>query len=167
MFPCLCCRVSFYIYSVDFDVFAIWHFAKDLCLLTLGEIMSLDILINSSLEIDNFRFSRYEYARSGTSVWTCLYPSKLALHFLAYFVLQPALIQPSDNQLSLADFDAVQVIGKGNGGVVRLVQHKWTAQFFALKVLMVFILLCLVYLKWNVEFDGCSCLIDMEKYIWE
>ncbi|KAL1563350.1 mitogen-activated protein kinase kinase [Salvia divinorum] len=47
----------------------------------------------------------------------------------------PALIQPSDNQLSLADFDAVQVIGKGNGGVVRLVQHKWTAQFFALKVI--------------------------------
>ncbi|KAL0345069.1 UNVERIFIED_CONTAM: Mitogen-activated protein kinase kinase [Sesamum radiatum] len=29
----------------------------------------------------------------------------------------PALIQPSDNQLSLADFDAVQVIGKGNGGI--------------------------------------------------
>ncbi|KAH6803181.1 MAP kinase kinase 2 [Perilla frutescens var. frutescens] len=47
----------------------------------------------------------------------------------------PTLIQPSDNQLSLADFDAVQVIGKGNGGVVRLVQHKWTAQFFALKVI--------------------------------
>ncbi|CAA2967679.1 mitogen-activated kinase kinase 2-like [Olea europaea subsp. europaea] len=47
----------------------------------------------------------------------------------------PALIQPSDNQLSLADFDAVQVIGKGNGGIVRLVQHKWTGQFFALKVI--------------------------------
>ncbi|KAK4391830.1 RNA cytidine acetyltransferase 1 [Sesamum angolense] len=49
----------------------------------------------------------------------------------------PALIQPSDNQLSLADFDAVQVIGKGNGGIVRLVQHKWTGQFFALKVLAI------------------------------
>ncbi|KAI3443602.1 hypothetical protein Pfo_000267 [Paulownia fortunei] len=47
----------------------------------------------------------------------------------------PALIQPSDNQLSLADFDAVQVIGKGNGGIVSLVQHKWTGQFFALKVI--------------------------------
>lgn len=47
----------------------------------------------------------------------------------------PTLITPSDNQLSLADFDAVQVIGKGNGGVVRLVQHKWTGQFFALKVI--------------------------------
>ncbi|XP_042052710.1 mitogen-activated protein kinase kinase 2-like [Salvia splendens] len=46
-----------------------------------------------------------------------------------------ALIQPSDNQLSLADFDVVQVIGKGNGGIVHLVQHKWTAQFFALKVI--------------------------------
>lgn len=48
----------------------------------------------------------------------------------------PSLIQPSDShQLSLADFDAVKVIGKGNGGVVRLVQHKWTGQFFALKVI--------------------------------
>ncbi|KAL2251072.1 UNVERIFIED_CONTAM: Mitogen-activated protein kinase kinase 2 [Sesamum indicum] len=47
----------------------------------------------------------------------------------------PSLVQPSDNQLSLADFDAVRVIGKGNGGIVRLVQHKWTGQFFALKVI--------------------------------
>ncbi|CAL5340638.1 unnamed protein product [Camellia sinensis] len=47
----------------------------------------------------------------------------------------PPLIQPSDNQISLADFDAIKVIGKGNGGIVRLVQHKWTGQFFALKVI--------------------------------
>ncbi|KAL0338923.1 UNVERIFIED_CONTAM: Mitogen-activated protein kinase kinase [Sesamum angustifolium] len=47
----------------------------------------------------------------------------------------PALVQPSDNQLNLADFDAIRVIGKGNGGIVRLVQHKWTEQFFALKVI--------------------------------
>lgn len=47
----------------------------------------------------------------------------------------PPLIQPSDNQLSLADFDAVKVVGKGNGGIVRLVRHKWTEQFFALKVI--------------------------------
>ncbi|CAK9144150.1 unnamed protein product [Ilex paraguariensis] len=46
-----------------------------------------------------------------------------------------SLIQPTDNQLSLADFDAIKVIGKGNGGIVRLVQHKWTGQFFALKVI--------------------------------
>ncbi|KAL7145249.1 hypothetical protein ABFS83_07G068100 [Erythranthe nasuta] len=36
----------------------------------------------------------------------------------------PALIQPSDNQLSSADFDEVQVISKGNGGIVRLVQQQ-------------------------------------------
>ncbi|KAF5962217.1 hypothetical protein HYC85_003426 [Camellia sinensis] len=48
--------------------------------------------------------------------------------------VQPPLIQPSDNQLSLADFDAIKVIEKGNGGIVRLVQHKWTSQFFALKM---------------------------------
>ncbi|KAL7136806.1 hypothetical protein ABFS83_10G054800 [Erythranthe nasuta] len=46
------------------------------------------------------------------------------------------LIQPSDdNQLSLADFDSVRFIGKGNGGTVSLVQHKSTGQFFALKVI--------------------------------
>ncbi|VFQ81340.1 unnamed protein product [Cuscuta campestris] len=47
-----------------------------------------------------------------------------------------SVIHPAeDNQLSLADFESIKVIGKGNGGVVRLVQHKWTGQFFALKVI--------------------------------
>lgn len=36
--------------------------------------------------------------------------------------------------MSLADVDTIKVIGKGNGGIVQLVQHKWTGQFFALKV---------------------------------
>ncbi|XP_056176881.1 mitogen-activated protein kinase kinase 2 isoform X3 [Syzygium oleosum] len=47
----------------------------------------------------------------------------------------PPLIKPTDNQLSLADIDTIKVIGKGNGGIVQLVQHKWTGQFFALKVI--------------------------------
>ncbi|KAJ1437156.1 Protein kinase domain, partial [Sesbania bispinosa] len=42
-------------------------------------------------------------------------------------------IRPTDNQLNLADIDTIKVIGKGNGGIVQLVQHKWTNQFFALK----------------------------------
>ncbi|GMH23345.1 hypothetical protein Nepgr_025188 [Nepenthes gracilis] len=44
-------------------------------------------------------------------------------------------IKPSDDQLSLADLDMIKVIGKGSGGTVQLVQHKWTSQFFALKVI--------------------------------
>ncbi|GAB4853761.1 serine/threonine protein kinase [Ancistrocladus abbreviatus] len=44
-------------------------------------------------------------------------------------------IKPSDDQLSLADLDMIKVIGKGSGGIVQLVQHKWTSQFFALKVI--------------------------------
>lgn len=48
---------------------------------------------------------------------------------------EPPLIKPSDNQLTLADMDMVKVIGKGNGGIVQLVWHKWTGQFFALKVI--------------------------------
>lgn len=51
------------------------------------------------------------------------------------FIFQPPLIKPTDDQLTLADIDTIKVIGKGNGGVVQLVQHKWTGQFFALKVI--------------------------------
>ncbi|KAJ4950362.1 hypothetical protein NE237_027194 [Protea cynaroides] len=44
-------------------------------------------------------------------------------------------LSESDNQMTLADMDIVKEIGKGNGGVVHLVRHKWTGQFFALKVI--------------------------------
>ena len=43
---------------------------------------------------------------------------------------------PSDGQLSLADLEMVQVIGKGAGGVVQLVRHKWTNEIYALKVML-------------------------------
>ncbi|KAG8645950.1 mitogen-activated protein kinase kinase 2 isoform X1 [Manihot esculenta] len=46
-----------------------------------------------------------------------------------------APIKPSDHQLSLADLEAIKVIGKGSSGIVQLVRHKWTEQFFALKVI--------------------------------
>ncbi|ERN04857.1 hypothetical protein AMTRI_Chr05g63780 [Amborella trichopoda] len=47
----------------------------------------------------------------------------------------PPPIQPLDNQLTLADLDTIKVIGKGSGGIVQLVRHKWTGQFFALKII--------------------------------
>ncbi|CAN6464269.1 unnamed protein product [Victoria cruziana] len=47
----------------------------------------------------------------------------------------PAPLHLLDPQFSLADFDIIKVIGKGNGGVVQLVRHKLTSQFFALKVI--------------------------------
>lgn len=50
--------------------------------------------------------------------------------------VQQSLINPIVNQLSLDDVDTVKVIGKGSGGIVQLVRHKWTGQFFALKVCM-------------------------------
>ncbi len=50
-------------------------------------------------------------------------------------LLQAPPIEPLDhNQLSLDDLDAIKVIGKGSSGIVQLVRHKWTGQFFALKV---------------------------------
>ncbi|KAM7259551.1 hypothetical protein ACFE04_015292 [Oxalis oulophora] len=47
----------------------------------------------------------------------------------------PPPIRASDNQVSLEDIDTIKVIGKGSSGTVQLVQHKWTGQFFALKVI--------------------------------
>ena len=49
-------------------------------------------------------------------------------------VLQAPPIEPLDNQLSLDDLDVIKVIGKGSSGNVQLVRHKFTGQFFALKV---------------------------------
>ena len=48
--------------------------------------------------------------------------------------LQPAVAQPADSSFTLEDMETVRVVGKGSGGVVQLVRHKWTGQFFALKV---------------------------------
>lgn len=45
------------------------------------------------------------------------------------------VIKASDDQLYLTDMDVIKVIGKGSGGIVQLVRHKWTGQFFALKVI--------------------------------
>lgn len=49
--------------------------------------------------------------------------------------------QPSDGKelefdFSLDDLETIKVIGKGSGGVVQLVRHKWVGRLFALKVVM-------------------------------
>ncbi|CAK9326679.1 unnamed protein product [Citrullus colocynthis] len=40
-----------------------------------------------------------------------------------------------DVDFSLEDLETVKVIGKGSGGVVQLVRHKWVGKLFALKVI--------------------------------
>ncbi|XP_075516168.1 mitogen-activated protein kinase kinase 6-like [Primulina tabacum] len=40
-----------------------------------------------------------------------------------------------DLQFSLEDLETIKVIGKGSGGVVQLVRHKWVGTLFALKVI--------------------------------
>lgn len=40
-----------------------------------------------------------------------------------------------DLQFSLEDLEAIKVIGKGSGGVVQLVRHKWVGTLFALKAI--------------------------------
>ncbi|CAA6666067.1 unnamed protein product [Spirodela intermedia] len=42
-------------------------------------------------------------------------------------------IDAKDLDFHLEDFETVKVIGKGSGGIVQLVRHKWTGKFFALK----------------------------------
>ncbi|KAM6583305.1 hypothetical protein CsatB_010307 [Cannabis sativa] len=48
--------------------------------------------------------------------------------------------QPTNNkeiniEFSLDDLETIKVIGKGSGGVVQLVRHKWLGELFALKVI--------------------------------
>ncbi|GAA0166863.1 non-receptor serine/threonine protein kinase [Lithospermum erythrorhizon] len=75
-------------------------------------------------------------SESGTFKHGDLLVNRDGVRIVSQNEVEPAsLIKPMDNQLSLADFDAIKVIGQGNGGIVRLVQHKWTEQFFALKVI--------------------------------
>ncbi|CAL5437969.1 unnamed protein product [Camellia sinensis] len=74
--------------------------------------------------------------KSGTFVDGDLRVNKYGVRIVSHSDVQnPPLIQPLDNQICLADFDAIKVVGKGTSGIVRLVQHKWTRQFFALKVI--------------------------------
>lgn len=93
-------------------------------------IFSISLLLHPCLIIIN------DYA----SNWSLSYLFALGFLWFSFFkellsdCFQPPPITPTDNQLSLADIDMVKVIGKGSSGIVQLVQHKWTSQFFALKV---------------------------------
>jgi hypothetical protein len=55
---------------------------------------------------------------------------------LALFVVfgQPSDVKELDFEFSLEDLETIKVIGKGSGGVVQLVRHKWVGKLFALKV---------------------------------
>lgn len=55
---------------------------------------------------------------------------------LVLFVVfgQPSDGKELDFEFSLEDLETIKVIGKGSGGVVQLVRHKWLGKLFALKV---------------------------------
>ncbi|XP_058074133.1 mitogen-activated protein kinase kinase 6 [Magnolia sinica] len=48
---------------------------------------------------------------------------------------RPSDAKEVDLQFSLEDLETIKVIGKGSGGVVQLVRHKWVGKLFALKVI--------------------------------
>ena len=66
--------------------------------------------------------------------------------------------QPSDDKeldfdVSLEELETIKVIGKGSGGVVQLVRHKWVGKLFALKVGIY------AYLNCFFLIDGIACMI--------
>ncbi|XP_042751358.1 mitogen-activated protein kinase kinase 6 isoform X1 [Lactuca sativa] len=48
---------------------------------------------------------------------------------------RPSDAKEIDLQFSLEDLETIKVIGKGSGGIVQLVRHKWIGRLFALKVI--------------------------------
>lgn len=50
-----------------------------------------------------------------------------------------------DLQFSLEDLETIKVIGKGSGGVVQLVRHKWIGTLFALKVRLYTLITCFLH----------------------
>lgn len=49
---------------------------------------------------------------------------------------QPSDSKELDCEFSSEDLETIKVIGKGSGGVVQLVRHKWVGKLFALKVIV-------------------------------
>jgi len=60
---------------------------------------------------------------------------KLFLNLYFTFSQQSTNLKVEDVQLSMDDLEMIQVIGKGSGGVVQLVRHKWVGTLYALKVI--------------------------------
>ncbi|XP_028753558.1 mitogen-activated protein kinase kinase 2-like [Neltuma alba] len=84
---------------------------------------------------DQVSFAKF-LTESGTFQDGDLLVNKYGVRIISHNEVEaPPPIRPIDNQLSLEDLDAIKVVGKGSGGTVQLVQHKWTNQFFALKVI--------------------------------
>ena len=54
--------------------------------------------------------------------------------FLVLIIEQPSSTKELDFEFSSEDLEIIKVIGKGSGGVVQLVRHKWLGRLFALKV---------------------------------
>ena len=60
------------------------------------------------------------------------------------FHLQQSDSKELDFEITAEDLETVKVIGKGSGGVVQLVRHKWVGKFFAMKVNYLFFFLLIL-----------------------
>ncbi|KDO55424.1 hypothetical protein CISIN_1g016322mg [Citrus sinensis] len=94
------------------------------------------MVILETVRLPNFLPMNFSRTKSGTFMDGDLLVNKDGVRIVSQTETEaPPLIKPSDNQLNLEDIDTIKVVGKGSGGIVQLVQHKWTGQFFALKVI--------------------------------
>ncbi|GLJ30789.1 hypothetical protein SUGI_0610820 [Cryptomeria japonica] len=81
-------------------------------------------------------FSNVNRTASGTFQDGDLLLNRQGLRFISHDKENsPSYTHPEDTQFNLADLETMKVIGKGSGGVVQLVRHKWTNKLFALKVI--------------------------------
>ncbi|KAK6158995.1 hypothetical protein DH2020_006309 [Rehmannia glutinosa] len=75
----------------------------------------------------------------------------------------PSETKEFDLQFSLEDLETIKVIGKGSGGVVQLVRHKWVGTLFALKFILTSSLtptvIVALFVLWNL------CYIEVNKVL--
>uniref|UniRef100_A0A0E0BM92 mitogen-activated protein kinase kinase n=1 Tax=Oryza glumipatula TaxID=40148 RepID=A0A0E0BM92_9ORYZ len=122
---------------------------------SLGELTNLrdlQLTYSSAIQFDNLKnnlqclgsvlgklsnLKSMTLSRAGSSYENTLQAeSATSMRISADGLSSASPIEPLDhNQLSLDDLDAIKVIGKGSSGIIQLVRHKWTGQFFALKVI--------------------------------
>jgi len=69
-------------------------------------------------------------------------------------------LKVEDVQLSMDDLEMIQVIGKGSGGVVQLVRHKWVGTLYALKVIpvvQIYLVVTQLMHRLDVEYAPSRC----------
>ena len=82
------------------------------------------------------------------------------LDHIFFFPQESTKLKVEDVQLSMDDLEMIQVIGKGSGGVVQLVRHKWVGTLYALKVIpvvQIYLVVTQLMHRLDVEYAPSRC----------